>query len=352
MKYAVVALTRGGSRLAERIARLEECDVYLFASRDGVSSLVSVHTFTSLSQLYPLILPRYRVVVMIMALGIVIRTIAPHLRGKDVDPAVLVLDEKGKFVISALSGHLGGANEIAQDLANKLGAVAVITTSTDVQGTTAVDSLARKLGWQVEPVAGLKRVNGAMANGEQVVFASDCDYLVGREFYGHEVVPVTKREKGRGHAPLVIISNRERDRDGSYLYLRPKNLYLGVGCRRGVGVTQLLAAVHQTFDKYQLSVKSLREVTSCTVKEKEAGLQELAHHLGVPVRFYSPRELEETVRKYHLTGSSFVKTKIGVEAVCEPAAMRGAAAPRMTVTKQVFPGVTVAVAEDTSLWWA
>lgn len=350
MKHAVVALTRGGGELAAKIAAVEDCQVYLYAQRvEGDDPPPGVKTFTSLPQLYAEILSEYSSVILIMALGIVIRTIVPYLRGKDQDPAVLVIDEQGKYVVSALSGHLGGANKLAQQLAAKLGGTAVITTSTDVQGKMAVDSLAVELGWQVEPLSGLRQVNGALANGEAIQFITDCDYLIGKTLMGCSVADVNSVAQQKTNA-LVMVSNRHRhqSKDPS-LYLRPANVYLGVGCRKGIEFSQVWQAVRHILQQYNVSEKSINGIASCTVKEGEAALEQLAQQLAVPLVFYTAAELGGVIKQYNLMGSDFVKSKIGVEAVCEPAAMKAATVPRLIASKQVFPGVTVAVAEDASI---
>jgi len=350
VRCAVVALTGGGCRLAARIARVAECDIYVYRGRNNILPPGSIREFTSLAKLYSEIIPGYRVIIMIMALGIVVRTISPHLSGKDTDPAVLVMDEKGAFVISAVSGHLGGANSVAAGLAEKLGATPVITTATDVQGLAAVDTVAHDLGWAVEPLSGVRRVNGALANGEKIVLATDLDYLVGKTLAGQMMLSLHHLRPLKAEIPLVVVSSRTGRVDRKpCLYLRPGNLYLGIGCKKGTGFRDLHRAVAAVMDENHLSWKSVKELATCTVKKGEPGLEKLAGCLNLPLKLYSPRQLVDTMKKYSLSGSNFVKSEIGVEGVCEPAAMTGARLPRLVVAKRIFPGITVAVAEDTSL---
>lgn len=351
MRYAVVALTGGGCRLAAKIARVAECDIYVYRGRNNnILPTGAIREFTNLAQLYTEIMPGYRVIVMIMALGIVVRTIGPYLGGKDTDPAVLVMDEKGAFVISVVSGHLGGANSAAAGLAEKLGATPVITTATDVQGNVAVDALARELGWAVEPLSGVRKVNGALANGGKMVLATDLDYLAGRALAGQVMLSLPRPGPPEAELPLVVVSNRTgRVERKPCLYLRPGNLYLGIGCKKGTGFRDLHRAVAAVLEENDLSRKSVKELATCTVKKGEPGLAELAERLSLPLKFYSPRQLADTMKKYGLSGSNFVKSEIGVEGVCEPAAMTGVRLPRLIVAKRIFPGITVAVAEDTSL---
>ncbi len=354
MRCAAVALTSGGSRLALEVAKkFPDCHIYIFEGRKDESvDTTYIKEFRSLPQLFSEILPKYEAIFLIMSLGIVMRTIGPYLKGKGIDPAVLVLDEKGQFIISALSGHLGGANQIAVELAEQLSALPVITTATDVQGVTAIDTIACSHGWAVEPVSQIKTVNGALANREPILVTTELSYLTGRWFGDYPII--CKKWADIDHSnniPVVKISNKEEKLTtaGPSLFVRPKNLIVGLGCKQGVPFEKLLASVQQTFDEYQLALNSVRELASCTVKEHEPGLRELADYLQVPIKFYSPKELSGSIEAHGLTRSGFVKKQIGVEGVCEPAAISGEGTPQLLIPKQKFPGITVAVAQDTSI---
>ena len=354
MRCAVVALTSGGSRLALEVAReFPDCHIYIFEGRKHESiDTQCIKEFSSLSRLFAKILIKYEAIFLIMSLGIVIRTMGPYLKGKDKDPAVLVLDEKGHFIISAVSGHLGGANQIAVELAEKLGALPVITTATDVQGVSAIDTIARSHGWAVEPVSQIKTVNGALANGEPIVVTTDLSYLKGRWFGDYPIIFQKLGDIDHSKKiPVVKISNKKEKPTtaGPSLIVRPKNLIVGLGCKKGIPLEKLLASVQQIFNEYQLDINSVRELASCTVKESEPGLRELADYLQVPIKFYSPQALSKSIEAHGLTKSGFVKKQIGVEGVCEPAAISGEGTPLLLIPKQKFPGITVAVAQDTSI---
>ncbi|WP_366924619.1 cobalt-precorrin 5A hydrolase [Metallumcola ferriviriculae] len=350
MKIAVVALTRGGCTLAGKIAEVKDCDVFVLNKRQDNSSLhPEYRTFASLKDLFPEILSQYRAVVLIMALGIVIRTIGPYLQGKDQDPAILVMDEAGRFVVSALSGHLGGANQLASQLAEKIGAEPVITTSTDVQGIVAIDELARQLGWKVEPMERLTEVNAALANGSSVSLVTDCDYLEGKTLGGYPVSKAKTRLELENSIKVLVTNKTGHQLKKPFLHLRPPNLYLGIGCRKGIHYQKIEGAVLETLEKNRLSISSIKQVGTCTVKKEEAALQYLARRLEVPIKYFTPKELGETIDQFSLTRSRAVKERIGVEGVCEPAAMREAPTPILVVAKTVFPGITVAVAAATSI---
>jgi cobalt-precorrin 5A hydrolase len=158
MKLAVIALTKGGAKLGQRIALAypEQVDLYLSPLNQP------------LKQLTERLFPQYQGIVFIMALGIVVRTIAPFLQDKRKDPAVVCLDEAGSFVISVASGHLGGANKLTIQLAELLSAAPVITTATDVQGKIAFDVLAVEQDLLIEPFENLRLLNSALVNGEKI----------------------------------------------------------------------------------------------------------------------------------------------------------------------------------------
>jgi cobalt-precorrin 5A hydrolase len=193
---AILALTRGGSALAGRLAsRLAVCEVVSgsieahvperFRSNLQPSEAVRVESIDGpVSALVSRLFVDRAELVFIASAGVVVRLIAPLLVDKTRDPAVLVLDEAGRFVIPILSGHLGGANASAQRIAGLLGATAVLTTSSDVRGTIAVDLLGRDLGWRIEADReALLYAAAAVVNGERVVVIEEA---CGREWWPSE----------------------------------------------------------------------------------------------------------------------------------------------------------------------
>ena len=266
------------------------------------------------------------------ACGVAVRSIAPFVRDKKTDPAVLCLDERASFVIPLLSGHIGGANALAARLAGALGAKAVITTATDVNGKFAVDAWAAQNGCAIEDFALAKR------------FAAEIlehDLPLCSEFPVCPPLPggVVAAEEG----PFgVYIGCRTESPFGVTLRLIPRKLRVGLGCRRGTEQAAIEAAVRQVFRENRLALAAISGVSSIDLKQDEPGLLAACRANGWQARFYSAAQLRAVSGSF--TGSNFVASVTGVDNVCERAALYGGA--RLLVQKQALGGVTVAVAEE------
>ncbi|MCL6610674.1 MAG: cobalt-precorrin 5A hydrolase [Peptococcaceae bacterium] len=354
MKVAVVAVTGKGTRLGLKVAgalRSEGHEVSVFtlpelareidgaAPLDGPLGLVMGDFFAG-----------YRGLVMIMALGIVVRTIAPHVRDKRTDPAVVVMDEGGGFAISVLSGHVGGANDLARMIAGKTGCTAVITTATDAGGVPAVDVLARDFQLAPEPFSAVKKVNAALARGERVVI------------YTEHCLPIPESESlaVRPWAEAgddisgwrVLVTGRAQARTGEKtLLLRPRNLVAGVGCKRGVEKAGILDEINRALESAGRSSLCLRALATIGARTSERGLVEAARELGVPLLGFGTGELNGAMERFGLRESNRVKDRMGVGGVCEPAAMLACPKGRLLAPKRKGDGVTVALAEEESGWW-
>jgi len=177
-KLALIAITKHGCELAKRVATVVPDVTVITPAKfaDKFSSLSNpLHSYEgALSQEIAVLFREYDQLVFCVSLGAVIRLIAPHLKSKDEDPGVLVIDDKAEFVIPVLSGHIGGANAYAESLAQALGATAVVTTASDVGKTIAVDILGRELGWKVEaPKINITRVSAHVVNEEAIAFVQE-----------------------------------------------------------------------------------------------------------------------------------------------------------------------------------
>ena len=347
MNLAVVAITEGGAELARRIGReAESAEVWLpqrLRAADGYR-----YFSESLTTLLPRLFAEVDGLVCIMATGIVVRTLAPHLKGKAADPAVVVLDEAGRFAISLLSGHLGGANELAGELAELLGGTAVITTATDVNGLPAWDDVARRLGYGVEPLARVKTLNSLLLRGERIALV-DRDGGVAAAFaalpqierFGTFAAALQAQAAG-----TVFVSNRnlpQLDRTPGLLVLRPRNLAVGLGCNRGTSAEEIEAAVREVLSEAFLAFASLAVVATITAKSDEAGLLAFAERHRLRVDFHPPAALNAVA--VPSPPSAHALAAVGASGVCEPAALLSAGATGLLVRKKKLGNVTVAVAE-------
>lgn len=270
--------------------------------------------------------------VFVGACGIAVREIAPHVRSKRTDPAVLCVDELGRFVISLLSGHIGGANDLACQLAEALGAVPVVTTATDLNRRFSVDAWAARAGLHIAGMAEAKAVSAAILEGD-VPLVSDFP-IVGALPPG--VVPGEAGEVG------ICLSCREKAPFDRTLLLVPRALRLGLGCRRGTPADQIAQAVDRVLAEHKIHPAAVGSCASIDLKAEEPGLLDFCARRGWPVRFYTAAELAAVPGAF--TSSAFVKSVTGVDNVCERAALMGGG--RLIVRKTAMDGVTVALAED------
>lgn len=307
------------------------------------------------------------------ACGIAVRAVAPWVRDKFQDPAVVAVDEGGRFVIPLLSGHVGGANRLARLLAGSLGAVPVITTATDVSGKFAVDVFAAENGCAISDRRLAKEISAAVLAGERIPLLSDFP-LEGefpREIYvckktaagGKNLAgsaaggespagPAAELEEQTGGLRIrITLSDRERDGE---LRLIPRAAVLGMGCRRGVSEEELWRAAERALGEAGVDWRGLRALASVDLKKNEEGLIRLAARLQVPFLTFSAEELNRLPGEY--SSSDFVKRTAGVDCVCERAAMAaaclGGGRGRLAAGKRAFGPVTAAVAAAEQTIWA
>ncbi len=356
MKLAVISVTHKGAELAERIAPSLGPNIDVYA-KIGRNPLGSHHTYNSLSDLVNEIFPRYDGLVFIMATGIVVRVIAPYVRDKRYDPAVVVMDDGGNFAISLLSGHIGGANDLAKLVSNAAGAVPVITTATDVAHLPAADVLAVKLNLAIEPFGLLKTINSSIVNGDRVLFCIDKglaeyeQYIALAAKQDIMLADISELVHTDQYDAAVVITDRELAIGKPHLYLRPGSLAVGIGCRRGTTSAEILSAISQACQQIGRSFKSVAVIGSTTLKEDEIGLLAAAQQLDVPIEFFTNEQLEKCIKKYELSLSDFVNEKIGVGNVCEPAAMLVGQNNNLLLPKTKYPKVTVAITPVKYRWW-
>lgn len=358
MRLAILALTEGGKKVAEKLADGfgSRATIYL---KDGLGGPVppgAVVFSTPLRQVVEKIFGLYDGHIFVMAMGIVVRMIAPYLEGKRTDPAVVAVDEMGISAISVLSGHVGGANDLAREAARILGGRAVITTATDVRGQPAVDLLAKQLGAKIESWPAVKKINAALVNGQKVGLFIGCEvsdlFAVGASdpdrsgLDGWQVQPMAALEGEMPWDAAVLITSRVVGGLGiPHVVLRPPSLIVGIGCRRGTPAEQLKQALETVLGKAGLSPLSVGVIASISLKADETGIIDLAGQLGAELRFFHREALEAAYRDNPDMGKSrFVREKIGVDGVCEPVLLL-AGAETILVPKTVFPGITLAVGE-------
>lgn len=352
MQTAVVALTKKATLLAAGLAKgigadlhVQEKHQHLLAVPMGQTpTFEQVENSVTAYQL-PLerhteqLFAQYQGIVFVMASGIVVRCIAPLLRSKLVDPAVVVVDERGCHAISLLSGHLGGANELAQQVAAAIGARAVITTATDVNGLIAADVLARRNCCTIDNPDLIKVLNTALLEGQTLALFTPFS-VVGESPLGFNINPVACLDHN------IVLDNRRSFRvPGTTLYLRPRQLVLGIGCRRGTSLAQIRDALAALLEQHDLCESSIAKLASIDLKADEAGILALAKQLQLPFLTFSAELLSQV--QGVTTHSALVQRVTGTGNVCEAAALLAAGADgRLLVPKTICPGITLALAAE------
>ena len=390
MRTAVLALTAQGAETARRVQQaLPDADVYLskraadaLATQDkaagsdaaagdtatdstapaGGSSmtdwLAGVQTFSRIVAATADVFSRYDALVFLMATGIVVRSIAPLIRSKLADPAVVVLDEQAHHVISLLSGHVGGANELTRQLAAALGSDPVITTATDVEGKVAPDAIAGRLGLVPEPHGAILSVNRAVLEGAQLRYIID-DALPLADFYQEQLAALGDEVFFRGEGilpkegetrPIVEVvitrtpANFPAHQKRGGLFLRPERLIAGVGCRRGTPWEAIRAALRDACGRIGVPEGGISCLASTVVKRDEIGLLTIADVYGIPIHFFENEALAAVIKSYGLRESEFVKKTIGIGNVAESAALAEAGQRgRIALGKTKYEKVTVAL---------
>jgi cobalt-precorrin 5A hydrolase/precorrin-3B C17-methyltransferase len=281
-----------------------------------------------------------RAFVFIMATGIVVRTIAPLLKDKKTDPAVIVLDEKAHHVISLVGGHLGGANELAREIASRLGTEPVITTASDVNNLPSIDLWAKNNGLVIETWDTLPRVAARLMNEESLRVYSESDIALPVEF---------ALEKDPRHADILITKKQRVEICGScvkdQLYLRPRNLVVGIGCNSDTEASEIEDVVRTVLLEHNLSFLAIHLLATIDIKAAEPGVLEFAAKYGFPLRSFPARQLN-AVRGIKKSEAVFQAT--GANAVAEPAALLASGSINPLVPKQKSGNVTVAVALEES----
>lgn len=278
----------------------------------------------------------YDGLIFIMAAGIVVRTIAPLVQSKASDPAVLVMDQQGMYVISLLSGHLGGGNDLSRKIAAAIGASPVITTATDVQGVTAFDEIAKRNDLVIENLGTLKYISGALLEGKKAELYTD---LPLSEPCHLPQIQVTDHPTGEFR---VVVSDRMLLdlQTEKTLYLRPKSLVIGVGCKRNTDPVHLAACFREFLKTYQLSILSVAKIATIGLKQKEPAILQLCENLRVPLEIVPDESIQKC--SYPFEKSAFVQSVTGVPSVSEACSYLASGCGTVLTGKIKYAGVTLA----------
>jgi len=338
----IVAFSERGSRLgASLLHSLKELGHVPEGYAPEKYCSGEMKAFVGLNNITGMLFSKEDLIIFIGACGIAVRAIAPYIAHKMKDPGVLVIDERGRYVISLLSGHVGRANAFARRVAEILGAEPVITTATDVEGLFAVDEWAVENHLRILEPACVKEISSRILAGEKVGFYSELP------FEGELPGELTECDTGTDMIAEKIRAgiSVSYDRDKKYFpvtcSLLPMDLVVGMGCRRGKSFEELDGFLRRVFGEYGLETGRIGLLCSVDAKAGEEGLLNLAGSFGVRLQTFTPAELSRAEGSF--ASSSFVKRQTGVDNVCERSASLGSGGGRRLIARQARDGMTLAV---------
>lgn len=344
-RTAVWGITPNGIRLGRRLcSHFQEYTLFIPEKEaagptdiSGDGDDIRATSFSRLGEELPRQFRKFDAHIFIFATGIAVRLIAPLIKTKLEDPAVVVVDEKGFHAVSLLSGHIGGANDLARYIGEVADAVPVITTATDINTLPSIDMIARDNGLYIENPGAIKYVNMAFLKGKKIRIYDPLG-LVSRFIPDGLAIPGTGKEPDIDLACTWEQIKVPRET----LVLRPRVLSVGIGCNRNTPEQNISDFLTETFKAFKLSPEAISTLATTTVKADEQGLLALGRTLNLPIQFYERDQLNsvESIEN----PSEMAEKYLGVKSVCEAAAILSARMGKLIVPKQKTRDVTLAVA--------
>lgn len=273
------------------------------------------------------------------AMGIAVRMIAPYIVDKFSDSPVIVMDEKGEYMIPVLSSHIGGAQKIARDLAEICKAKVITTTATDLQNKFAVDLFAVENDLKIEDRVLAKKISAFILDGGKIGILGSTDRKVVED---EQVVLCDTKEEMEQFEYGVWITEKVMETKANVLFLRPQILTVGIGCKKGMNGEQIRAYLLEVLKNHNLSYKSVKTIASIALKKDEKGICQLAKEWGIPFVTYQAEELNQVIGVCN--PSDFVKKVTGVDNVCERAALLSSKNSELLQEKLAKDGITIAIA--------
>lgn len=375
MKLAIISFTENGIKLSKTVSKSlsgRKVTLYTKCSRYTAEDLKVQRVKESLQVWTAQRMAEGDALLFIGACGVAVRAIAPNLTDKLHDVPVLVMDEEGQYVIPILSGHVGGANELAREFADLMDARPVITTATDVQKKFAVDLFAKRNHLEIMNKDGIAKVSAKALAGEQLTIAvraqniecyhpkfcevceedfTEAENPLLREASMHKndwkvcgVEPPLRLVPYVEDQPVDIVVSEMQDNKNALIWLRPRRYVVGMGCRKNKDPEELLDFYMKTLEKAMVEPGEVYALASIDKKKDEPGLLAISERMRIPFFTYTAEELNRVGACVH--SSEFVKAQVGVDNVCERAALAGCGANGTLIyEKQAFDGMTIAIAE-------
>ena len=333
MNIAVFSVTENGRQLSQKVSVMlsteHRVSRYCFHKHTDDDAAV----FWNMGSMVGRLFERSDAFIFVCACGIAVRAVTPYLGTKADDPAVIVMDDCGKFVIPVLSGHIGGANRLSEIIAEKLGATAVITTATDVGGKFSPDSFAVANDLIITDLKAAKEIAAAVLENEKIGFSSE---------YRYSGLPNELTEFGVCRTGIYVGHGISVQPFDVTLRLVPRNIVLGIGCKKGTPYAAVQRAVDEVLGRYQIDIETVKKVATIDIKKEEAGLVEFCEKNKLELLTYTAEELMSI--KGDFDSSGFVLETTGTDNVCERSAAL-CSGGKLIIRKTAVDGVTVAAAE-------
>ena len=346
-RISVIAITKNGIKMAKELnEKFSSWQVYApdkFSDQDNKVSWYADSTTTKIMELFK----SSDALICLFSLGAVVRLISPHLKDKKTDPAVIVIDDKAQFVISTLSGHLGGANQLTNDIAEQLGATPVITTAADVNKTIPVDLVGKDLGWKIDDDSNVTKVSAFIVNVEKIAVYQTCgarnwwQNKMPENVSVYSTLDELKKSQSKGY--LIISDEQVGDNEilENAVVYRPPSLVVGVGLHWDTAKEKIMEGLDTSLKKFNLSKKSVARIVSIKKEKDVVGLDDFAEELNVPLELYDRDELAPIKTP---NPSKMVEGYEGTASVSEAAAIKSSGGS-LIVEKQKFPpDLTIAIA--------
>ena len=333
MKVACVSFTDKGKIIGDKFKSIneEKYTIHHYENskeKSGIKKLISN------------LWNEYDALIFISSTGMAIRLIQPYIKNKTIDPAVVVVDDTGKFSISLLSGHLGGANELAKWIGNKIIAIPVITTASDNRNIEAVDLFAKKNNYHIDNIKALTKVSAMMVNEKNIGFYSEDDKII--DYPNLEIIQDLENIDSNIQGAIIVSSQKIKPLNVPHVILRPKNINVGIGCRKGVDGERIIEAIKQAFEEVDISTKSIKAIGTIEVKKDEKGIIEASKHFNCPLNIFTIDQIKNIEDKFEK--SQFVKDTIGVYSVSEPCAyLLGGT---LIARKSKYNGITISISKE------
>ena len=347
MSIRIISFTKKGIELSQIVAKvLDNDDVEVFTKCSFVKKRNTLSRIQyeedSIGEWAQKQMMQRNTLLFIGACGIAVRAIAPFIVDKLHDSAVLVMDERGNYIVPILSGHMGEANEIAEKIAIKIGAIPVITTATDVNGKFAVDLFAKKNGLHIENRDGIAKVSAKLLAGKEIRMAIEQGHLNKKASIPEEII-LLESEIMVDQTADIVITTKARVK-GALLTLKPKEYIIGIGCKRGKEEDKINQFILKNLDKLGISVEQIMAVVSIDKKKDELGLVTWCRKQRISFWTYTAEQLQQMEGNF--STSDFVKDKVGVDNVCERASLRACHyGGSLVYKKHAEDGMTIAIAK-------